>query len=166
VVRKFFPHDKNYLLEEVQLDLQHPLLGKLVRKIILLYEQQNNPLGLRDAISEKLLNFQWVNDQPLASFYQNLAAAYRYKCSNNQLEFLWDGQDHQKKYAADWEVFFEEMTQRFCAHPLFVQAVLDLSVFLPENPTASLAESRMNHFIQLHLEVKFHKQRGIVERVA
>ena len=46
--------------------------------------------------------------------------------------------------------------------PLFVQAVLDLSVFLPVNRHADLAEGRMNHFILKHFDVKFHKSRGLV----
>lgn len=163
MIRKFFPLDKNYLLEEAQLALEDALLTQLVEKVKLHYQFIHNPLGLDDSFSRQIKNFETRNFKPLSGFYQNLAAVYRYKFGDNQLEFVWDGRDHQEKYQLEWTAAFEQWTDDFCKHELFLQAVLDLTVFLPENQHTDLVESRMNHFILKHFEVKFHKSRGIVQ---
>ncbi|MEY4930006.1 MAG: hypothetical protein RI909_730 [Bacteroidota bacterium] len=162
MIRKFFPLDKNYLLEEAQLALQDDLLLQLVEKVKVRYQFIHNPLGLDDSFSRQIEAFKPHNLKPLYDFYQNLAAVYRYKFGDNQLEFVWDGRDHQEKYQLDWTAAFEQWTHDFSKHELFLQAVLDITVFLPENTQTDLAENRMNHFILKHFEVKFHKSRGIV----
>ena len=86
-----------------------------------------------------------------------------YKYGENQLGFLWDGRDHTEKYKEDWSHTFHQWTDDFCRHELFLQAVLDLTVFLPANRHADLAENRMNHFVLKHFDVKIHKSRGIVQ---
>jgi len=162
VIRKFFPLDKNYLLKEAQSGLQDTLLTQLLEKVKHHYQLIHNPLGLNDSFSRQINDFQPQSLEPLHTFYQNLAAVYRYKHGDNQLEFVWDGRGHQEKYQLEWTSVFEEWTNDFCRHELFLQAVLDLTVFLPDNRQAQLTESRMNHFIHKHFEVKFHKSRGIV----
>jgi hypothetical protein len=162
VIRKFFPLDKNYLLEEAQLSLQDTLLAALIEKVKIIHQQVHNPLGLDDAFSNQIKQYQPRSLKPLHGFYQNLAAVYRYKYGDNQLQFLWDGSDHLQVYKTEWSHTFEQWTDGFCKHELFVQAVLDLSVFLPANRHAELAESRMNHFILKNFDVKFHKSRGLV----
>jgi len=167
VVRKFFPLDKNYLLEEVQLRMKDRLLADLVEKAKNTYQQIHNPLGLNDSFSERIVNYEPLNLQPLDSFYQNLAGIYRYKYGETQLGFLWDGQDHTDKYAADWLSTFLKWTGKLCLRPQFVQAVLDLTIFLPLNPQAHLAENRMNAVTLDLFELRIHKVKGIVEmRVA
>jgi hypothetical protein len=162
VIRKFFPLDKNYLLEEAQLCLQDALLTALIEKVKVAHQHIHNPLGLDDAFSNQIKNYTPKNLKPLYGFYQNLAAVYRYKYGENQLQFLWDGSDHTQVYKTEWTHTFEQWTDGFCKYELFLQAVLDLSVFLPLNRHADLAEGRMNHFILKHFEVKFHKSRGLV----
>lgn len=162
MIRKFFPLDKNYLLEDVQLTLQDELLTLLIEQVKTCHQQLHNPLGLDDAFSRKLKTSQPKNLKPLHSFYQNLAGVYRFKFGENQLEFVWDGRDHREKYKAEWVECFTTWTTGFCIHELFLQAVLDLTVFLPENRHADLAENRMNHFILKHFDVKIHKSRGIM----
>ena len=107
-------------------------------------------------------SFHLKNLKPLESFYQNLAAVYRYKHGETQLEFVWDGREHLEKYKSEWESAFNAWTTRFCTHELFLQAVLDLTVFLPENRHAALAENKMNHFILHHFEMRLHKSKGLV----
>jgi hypothetical protein len=162
VVRKFFPLDKNYLLEEAQLQLQDSLLTTLVDTVKSEYESRYNPLGIPDALTLRVRSYKPSNLKPLSGFYLNLAGIYRYKFGQNQLEFLWDGNDHSEKYKSDWCDFFNESVARFCRTELFIRAVLDLTVFLPDNRNAQLAENRMNHFMLQAFEVKIHKQRGIV----
>ncbi len=162
MVRKFFPLDKNYLLEEAQLQLQDELLLSLIEKVKYFYEARYNPLGIPDPLTLRVREHQATNLKPLSGFYLNLAGVYRYKYGQNQLEFLWDGNDHSDKYKSDWCDFFHENVTRFCRTELFIRAVLDLTVFLPDNRNAQLAENRMNHFMLQAFEVKIHKQRGIV----
>jgi len=163
VIRKFFPLDKNYLLEEAQLSLQNYLLLALIEKVKVAYQQKNNPLQLEDAFSLKIKLYQPKNLKPLDAFYQTLAGIYRFKFGQSQLEFLWDGQSHFEKYQHDWTATFDLWTSDFCHHEQFAQAVLDLSVFLPDNRNAQLAENRMNFVMLQFFDLKIHKSRGIVE---
>ncbi len=165
VQRKFFPLDKNYLLEEAQLALQDKLLFFLFDQVKEAYEQQRNPLQLQDTFSLKIQNYKLLNLEPLEVFYQNVAGVYRYKWGDSQLEFVWDGRDHCEKYREEWADFFKQSIQRFCQQELFVQAVLDVTVFLPsrqDEKLLTLAENRMNTFMLQHFEVKIHKSKGLI----
>ncbi|MBN8578916.1 MAG: hypothetical protein KF775_19505 [Cyclobacteriaceae bacterium] len=162
MIRKFFPLDKNYLLEEAQMQSRQHLLVQLVDTVKATYLRTHNPLGLNDDFTLLIKNFQLKNTKPLEDFYQNLAAVYRYKHGENQLEFVWDGRDHLEKYTTEWAAAFKDWAARFCTHELFLQAVLDLTVFLPENRHAALAENKMNHFILNHFDMRLHKQRGLM----
>ncbi|MBX7125031.1 MAG: hypothetical protein K1X47_05015 [Cyclobacteriaceae bacterium] len=162
MVRKFFPLDKNYLLEQAQLSLQDDLLSALVERVKKQYVRQQNPLGLNDSFSEKILSWHPSTLKTLHNFYQNVAAIYRYKYGDNQLEFLWDGQGHLDKYRQEWTSIFEEWTTAFCQRDLFVQAILDLTVFLPQNRHAEMAENRMNNFALQYFDLRIHKTRGLV----
>ncbi len=162
MIRKFFSLDKNYLLEEAQFFLQDELLTRLIEQVKSEFERHSNPLGLMDSFSLKVKNYSCQNLKPLYNFYQNLSGVYRFKYSNNQLEFVWDGRDHQEKYKAEWAATFEAWINEFCKQELFVQAVLDLTVFLPLNRHADLAENRMNNFMLRQFEVKMHKTKGLV----
>jgi hypothetical protein len=162
LIRKFFPLDKNYLLEGAQLRLQDTLLASLIEKVKDHYFLRFNPLRLSDFMSESIQKYKFKNLDSLGTFYQTLAGVYRYKFGDSQLEFLWDGNDHSAQYEAEWTAFFDQCTNEFCKQDLFIVAVLDLTVFLPKKNQAQLAENRMNHFILQHFEVKIHKQRGIV----
>jgi len=162
LVRKFFPLDKNYLLEEAQLALQDALLTELIDQVKYAFQQRLNPLGIMDAFSAKIKNYRCQNLKPLYNFYQNMAGVYRFKYSDNQLEFAWDGRDHSEKYREEWIEAFKQWTTEFCKQELFVQAVLDLTVFLPTNRHADLAENRMNNFMLKQFGVKFHKSKGLV----
>ncbi len=163
MVRKFFPLDKNYLLEETQLRLRDPLLVDLVELTKRKYESIHNPLGLKDSFSEKIAYYRPMNLAPLYSFYENLAGIYRYKFGENQLGFLWDGKDHSEKYQEEWMEAFKAWTLQLCYQGQFVQAVLDVTVFLPDNQHVQLAENRMNAVMLNLFELKIHKNKGIVE---
>lgn len=163
MVRKFFPMDKNYLLEEAQLRLENHLLTLLVNNIKEQYFIRYNPLRLLDSASKSIHDYQPENLRPLRAFYRNLAGVYRYKFGDSQLEFLWDGNDHSDQYRREWTAFFNQCTNSFFRQDLFIKAVLDLTVFLPKNRQVQLAENKMNYFMQQHFELKIHKQKGIVE---
>jgi hypothetical protein len=144
------------------------LLAHLVEKVKACYELKINPLGLTDSFTSKIRNYKFdLNDGNgsitlLNGFYETLAAIYRYKYGANQLEFLWDGTDHLQYYQTTWQQTFNQWTENFCRHELFIQAVLDLTVFLPEKQETQMIENRMNHFILKHFDVKIHKTKGIM----
>lgn len=163
MIRKFFPHDKNYLLEAAQLRLQDRLLSDLVEKAKAAYERHNNPLGLNDSFSERIRSSYPRDLGPLLSFYQNLAGIYRFRFGQNQLDFLWDGRAHEEKYEEDWSNAFQDWTSKLCCQTNFVQAVLDLTVFLPAHQQIDMVENRMNAVMLGLFEVRIHKQKGIQE---
>ncbi|MEQ8424073.1 MAG: hypothetical protein RIA63_05135 [Cyclobacteriaceae bacterium] len=163
MVRKFFPLDKNYLLEEAQLSLQDHLLRSLIDKVKEQYLARHNPLGLMDELTKKIVSYKPRNLKLLYPYYQNMAGVYRYKYGDNQLEIIWDGTDHTEMYKEEWSATFEEWTSTFCEQHQFLLAVMDLTVFLPLNRKAHLAENRMNAFIAQFFELKIHKNRGIME---
>lgn len=162
MIRKFFPHDKNYLLEDAQLRTRDRLLTLLIDKAVVTYQRVNNPLGLNDAFSERIAAYFPRSLNSLYGFYDMLAGVYRFKFGENQLTFLWDGRDHSDKYEEDWSAVFEVWTDLLCREMQFAQAVLDLTVFLPENPFVHLAENRMQALMLGRFEVKLHKQKGLV----
>ena len=165
--RKFFPHDKNYLLEEAQLRIRDSLITMLIDKAVITYQRTHNPLGLNDAFSEKIASYYPRSLTSLHDFYEKLAGIYRFKYGDNQLSFLFDGRDHSEKYEEDWSATFDHWTMELCRETQFAQAVLDLTVFLPESGSVPLAENRMNAVMLDRFEVRIHKQRGIVRmRVA
>lgn len=158
MVRKFFPLDKNYLLEEAQLSLREALLTSLVDSVKREYELRYNPLGVCDEWIMKIRNYTPQNLEPLQKFYDTLAGIYRYKFGDNQLAFQWDGVGHSEKYKAEWTDFFNKQVALFCKNELFIRAVLDLTVF---NNYSQLAENRMNNFMLQTFEVKLRN--GVIK---
>ncbi len=151
MVKKFFPLDKNYLLEEAQLALQDDLLITLINSVKAEYEMRNNPLGICDTFIERVRRYTPIDLEPLHNFYQTLAGVYRYKFGDSQLEFNWDGIPHSEKYKSEWSDFFNKQIQVFCKNDLFIKAILDLTVF---HNYSQLAENRMNNFMLQTFEVK------------
>jgi hypothetical protein len=162
LVRKFFPLDKNYLLEAAQLRSEERLLSNLVDEAKNRYELVHNPLGLNDSFSVMIGCYKPTNLKPLSAFYETLAGVYRFKFGETQLGFLWDGKDHAEKYEDDWSHVFGEWTAKLCERDQFVQAVLDLTVFLRDNRHAHLAGNRMNAVMLGLFDLKIHKQKGLV----
>ena len=158
MVKKFFPLDKNYLLEHAQRLAEGELLTQLIQRVILEYELRINPLGLMDSFASKMKNYQPKSLKPLHDFYEKLSAIYRFKSGGNQLEFLWDGTDHLNYYKKTWVEIFTDWTAKFAQQGLFIQAVLDLSVFLPDGDSTQFLENRMHHFIEKYMEVKFSRK--------
>src|SRR3954470_7682444 len=87
LVRKFFPLDKNYLLEAAQLRAKDRLLIELIEHAKFRYQLIHNPLGLNDAFSEMIVTYKTGDLQPLTTFYENLAGVYRFKFGETQLGF-------------------------------------------------------------------------------
>lgn len=160
--RKFFPFDKNYLLEQAQLEIKADLLNQLVQMVKEIYLLRYNPLGLMDASVEKIVNTKEFHLEELAELYEEMAGVYRYKFSSNQLELLFDGRDHLDKYKDDWKLAFTNWVIEFSKSKNFLKAVLETAIFYPKDRQSQLAYSRLKNFISEQFGVKIYKYKGIV----
>lgn len=163
MVRKFFPFDKNYLLERAQLELEFTLIPWLIDEVKMYYLQHFNPLGLMDDTTRAIQDHVTTYVPELEEFYRCLSGVYRFKHGDNQLEFIFDGREHMCKYKEDWESAYCAWVREMCQSPLFIRAVLELSVFYPKDRKAQLAANRMQHYLHQHFSLKIYKYRGIVE---
>lgn len=167
MLRKFFPLDKNYILEDAQLSLEKTLLQYLVDFVKVQYLLRHNPLGIADDMSKKIESHSSADFRHLHEFYVNLMGIFRYRYyGDNQLTFLFDGKDDFKKYQGEWSLEFKKWVKEFCKHHNFLRAVLDLTVFYPADSPVLMADNRMNAFIAQYFEIKIHPQKGIVRKMA
>jgi hypothetical protein len=164
VLRKFFPRDKNYILEEAQLSLEKSLMTYLVDYVKVEHLLHNNPLGIMDDAFLKIQHHSTEDLSHLAEFYIILAGVFRYLYyGDNQLEFSFDGQDDFVKYQDQWENTFKSWTKDFCKHDNFRKAVLELTVFYPEDYTPQMAGLRLSAFITKLFDLKIDSQKGIMK---
>ena len=165
MLRKFFPRDKNYILEEAQLSLEQSLLQYLVDFVKVDYLLQHNPLGIEDELARKIRAHESSDYRHLHDFYFTLMGLFRFKFyCDNQLTFDFDGRDPFLKYQEQWTKQFKRWVKEFCKHQNFLRAVLDLTVFYPADSPVVLMDSRMSTFITQFFEVKIHPRKGIVGR--
>lgn len=167
MVRKFFPLDKNYVLEETQLSLEPELLQYLVDFVKVEYLMQANPLGVMDAMARAIQEHSHADYRHLHDFYLTLMGIFRYKYyGDNQLEFIFEGKEAYEVYREEWTLQFKRWVREFCKHPRFLRAVLDLTVFYPADSPVLMVDNRMNAFLSEFFDVKIDPQRGIVRRMA
>lgn len=165
MLRKFFPRDKNYILEQAQLSLEHSLLQHLVDFVKVEYLLRCNPLGIADDTAEKIKHHNSQDFRHLHEFYITLMGIFRYTYyGDNQLEFIFDGKDDFQKYQHEWSLQFKKWVKEFCKHHNFLRAVLDLTVFYPVDSPVLMVDSRMNVFVSQFFEVKIHPQKGIIKK--
>lgn len=161
--RKYFPHDKNYLLERAQLDQEELLINLMVDQVINYYHTFCNPLGLEDEIITKLKKYTFTNPEDFSEFYRDLAGIYRFLKGDNQLELLFDGTDHYSKFSKEWGMEFCNWIKEFCFNRNFIKAVFSLTVLKPEEDKFQLKNNRLRYFIENHFELKIYKYRGILK---
>ena len=163
MLRKFFPRDKNYILEEAQLSLEYSLLNYLVDFSKVEYLLRCNPLGIDDDTSRKVKGHLSTDLSQLHEFYVSLSGLYRYLYySDNQLTFIFDGRNDFELYQEEWTNVFKKWVKDFCRHENFIKAVLELTVFYPEDYTPQMAGLRMSAFITKHFEVKLDPEKGFI----
>lgn len=164
MLRKFFPRDKNYILEQAQLSLENSLLQHLVDFVKVEYLLNYNPLGIADAAADRIQQHTGTEYIQLHEFYLNLAGVFRYKYyGDNQLEFLFDGRDPFDRYTDEWQLTFKQWMKEFCKHENFIKAVLELTVFYPEDYTPQMAGLRLSNFITRFFDLKIDGEKGIVK---
>ncbi|HET8859375.1 hypothetical protein [Marivirga sp.] len=160
--RRFFPFDKNYLLENAQMELKDSLMNQMVEIVKEIYLLRYNPLGLRDKSIEKITSTSQYNLEELSTFYDELAGFYRYKFSSNQLELLFDGRDHHQKYQDDWSDVLKTWVIEFSKSKHFLKAVLETAIFYPEDKQSQIAYSRLKNYMSEHFGIKIYKHKGII----
>ena len=167
MLRKFFPLDKNYVLEEAQLSLESPLLQYLVDFVKVEYLLRCNPLGVIYEMAERIQRHQSSDFRHLHEFYVNLMGVFRYKFyGDNQLEFIFEGRDAFLKYQEEWTCQYKSWAKGFRKHQNFLRAVLDLTVFYPADSPVLMVDNRMKAFIDQYFEVKIHPLKGILRKMA
>ena len=163
MTRRLFTFDKNYILMEAQAYQKDTLLQFLAEFVKQYYLQNYNPLGL---IDDTILEIQKKKNIPLEAFeefYHDLAAVYRFRHGEVQLEFLFDGSTHYEKYSVDWVNYFKENIHTFCSNKFFIRAVLDIAVFHHHDRVAFLAGDRLKYFLSHFFSLKVYKYRGLME---
>ena len=167
MLRKFFPLDKNYVLEEAQLSLEPTLLQYLVDFVKVEYLLRSNPLGMMDDTAMKIQEHTTADFRHLHEFYVNLMGVFRFEYyGDNQLEFIFEGKDAFRKYQEEWSCQFRQWTKGFCKYHNFLRAVLDLTVFYPIDSPVLMVDGRMNAFIHQYFEVKIDSRKGIIRKMA
>lgn len=159
--RKYFPLDKNYLLEHAQLKQEELLIRLMVDEVITFYLKNYNPLGIEDDLIIKLKNYRFESPEVFSLFYRDLAGIYRFEKGENQLEFLFDGGDHFTKYSREWGDCFCNWIQTFCRSESFIKAVFSLTVFEQGENQLNTGYSRLRNFLTRHFNLKIHKRKGI-----
>ena len=101
--------------------------------------------------------------EPFDEFYHDLAALYRFKHGEVQLEFLFDGTSHDIKYINEWGNFFKQNIRAYCLNRHFIRAVLDIAVFHHHDRVAFLAGDRLKYFLNQYSGMRVYKYRGIME---
>jgi len=163
MIQKFFPLDKNYILETAQLIQKDVLVYQLAETVKSNYLIRHNPMGLVDETILKIQNHRLEGLSNLEEFYNQLAGVYRYKYGQIQLDLLFDGRDHLEKYKDDWKEHFTLWVNEFCSNSYFLKTILELTVFFDESSNLELPLKRLNNYITKHLDVKIYKYKGVVE---
>jgi len=164
VLRKFFQRDKNYVLEEAQLSLEDTLLNYLVDYVKVEYLLRSNPLGIADAAADRIQQHTSTDYSHLHEFYVVLAGVFRFKYyGDNQLEFVFDGRDASERYCDEWKITYQQWVKEFCRHDNFLRAVLELTVFYPEDYTPQMAGLRLSAFITKTFDLKIDVQKGTIK---
>lgn len=163
MIRRLFPSDKNYLMVQAQESQKEKLLDYLVNYSKSFYLEQHNPLGLIDDTILEILDAKSYPIEAFDEFYYDLAAIYRFKYNEVQLEFLFDGSTHYDKYSKEWVEFFNQHIYAFCNNRFFLRAILDISVFHNKDRVAQLAGDRLKYFLENFYSMKVYKYRGIME---
>lgn len=167
MVHKFFPQDKNYVLEEVQLSLEKPLLEYLVDFVKVQYLLQHNPLGIVDETVQRIQHHRSDDFTKLHNFYMVLAGIFRYRYySDNQLTFIFSGEEPAERYRNEWQTEFKKWIKALCQRKTFLMGVLELTVFYPQEAEARFIGERLAVIAAEFFEVRIHPQKGIVKKSA
>ncbi len=165
MLRKFFPLDKNYVLEEAQLSLENSLLEYLVDYVKVEYMLQYNSLGLVDETVQRIEQHPSDDLSKLHDLYMNLMGIFRFRhYHDNQLEFSFDGREPFDRYCEEWQTEYKKWIRDFCQHKNFIWGILELTVFYPKEAEAQFIGNRIQIFITQFFELRIHPEKGILKK--
>ncbi len=160
--RKFFPLDKNYILEQVQLAREQELLHYLTDFVKVEYLLRHNPLGLVDDIVKRIGQHHTNDYSRLHDFYLMMAGIFRYRnYRDNQLTFIFSGEEPDEVYAREWAKEFKSWVRQLSQHKQFLMGVLELTVFYPSEDEARFIGNRLKAFAASFFEIRIHPLKGI-----
>lgn len=125
---KYFNQDKNSILRAAQGFIEPQLLTVWVEKALEGYNVNENPMGLVDDFILELQSVEEFDTEFLSELYSLLAAIYRLKKGDNQLEIIWDGRSHYEVYAENWRAEFELWMKYFCNQPEIYRSIIKVCV--------------------------------------
>ncbi len=146
------------MLRAAQGFVEPQLLNYWVEKALDCYNVNENPMGLVDDFILELRSVKSFNTEFLIELYTLLAAIYRFKKGNNQLEFIWDGRSHYEVYAENWRVEFEEWMHIFCNQPEVYRAIIKICVLKYETNSKFLFYG-IRRIILSHFNVEIGRNR-------
>ncbi len=161
MINKYFPLDKNYILETAQLIQKDVLLYRLCDAVKETYLRQFNPLGLVDDTILEIESHELKGIQSLEDFYNTLSGVYRYKFGSNQLDLVFDGRDHLEVYKQEWQSAFDQWIEELSQSSYFIKTILELTVFHQEGSRTDLPLSRLQGYIHKKFDLKLYKHKGL-----
>lgn len=125
-----------------------------------MYELHFNPLGLVDSTVLQIRAHKFNNTEALGGIYENLAAIYRFKYGNAQLEILWDGRSHFDKYSEDWNAMCSQWMYGLCQNKTFIKGILHLTVFNDEFKNTFFITNGLKGIVNDYFNLKVLKING------
>ena len=161
---KLFKQDKNYILKKAQSETKRHLLGSLIKKSILKYQNKSNSLGLIDSTTISLKKYKIDHEKSLNFFYKKISTIYRYNFGEVQLSFLWDGSSHHEFYKNRWVSFFENETNKMLENYSFLKYILSITVFSKNINDISENQYKLSTYIRKEFKIQVFKKKGVVLR--
>lgn len=124
------------------------------------YNLLYNPLGIIDDTVREINTYQVKSTDNLKGIYENLAAIYRYKFGDAQLEIIWDGKSHFEKYNEEWITQFTEWSDRLCQNKSFIKGIIQLTVFGHKLSSTFFLENHLKAIVNEYFEMKVLKING------
>ncbi|MFY0687595.1 MAG: hypothetical protein JXQ90_10550 [Cyclobacteriaceae bacterium] len=141
MLQQSFDHDRNYIVKQMQQDMQLDLSNLAIQRAVDNYLAYENPMGLIDDFVLQLQNIKQFNTDFLKEFYFTAASLFRFLYIDNQLEFVWDGRSQYEKYQDDWSNTFLSWIDKFHNTRSFSKIILKGAVLHQDQRTEFLQNS-------------------------
>ena len=164
MLKNLFISDKNYLLQEVQIQSRDKLIQEFILKAIREYQIKNNPLGIEDNMVESLKNYEVGNKNDFYYFYNKIAGIYRYRSGENQLSFIWDGRNHKEFYKENWTNFFKSEIKSMLKKSSFIKIILNLTALKGTSESLKKLHYKLSDLVRKKFHIQVFKRKGIVLR--
>lgn len=159
--RKYFHQDKNYLLRDVQTELETYALKKTIRSVLDTFLLMENPMGLQDDFILTLKSKKLHNWSFLKEFYELTSAVYRYLHGDPQLEFLWDGSSHYDYYKKEWVKTYDSWVREMSINKSFSRIIIKACILFTDESHPMLKSHLIRITLQ-HFGLKLNRKRILI----